>query len=1021
MHRNEKNNGYFALHSIETLTPILMRKIFSFFTGVLLLAGLALDSSAQTGALKGKIRKGNNTETRIAGKSLNQTLNRTTPGNAVQALWDVNLSFDPTDQTGLFGWAGVTYAKGHFFCSKWNGADTIAIFDSTGNFEDILTIPTIGAVRGMTFDGQYIYAANNTRFIQVIDPNTFTKVKVCTVAAAVGNTRWITYNPEGNAGAGSFYCGNYGTALFQVRRPAGTANNMASINNIAATVHGLTGMYGVAYEANGVDSKFWAYDQAQAAGAAVIVQLNANGTVSGVNRNTDMDSPSGAAGSAGGICFGNIPGFPSKSLICLNQGGGVVAYDTKLPGFDASFDSLATNNGLISWPKKWAAPTKMSGKVRSNGVSTLANFSPSVDVMNAETGALVQNLQVLPLTIPAGQVATFETAELVPGFYDVDNLYMAQGVTNYAGDETADNDSSLYFFSITDSTLSQDYIFFDASLASPIGIGAAANDQKSLGSRFNLPVADTLTSVSYYLVAPFEGESSSISIYTVSNGVPSENPIATTTQTYTATAADEADGVVVTLKMDTPLALPAGDFLVAVNELGDSTAGLGSLNFNFKPNTFFVKWNTAPAAGWLDLLQFGGSLQLAFAIYPNFGQVSQNTTTLATCSTSTVSAITFTGASVSSTVIVDGGSAVTARGVCWSTSPNPTVALSTKTIDGAGNGDFTSNVTGLAAGTLYYIRAYATNGVGTSYGNESFFTTQSNNTVAALSTTTATILSATSVNSGGTISSDGGAAITARGVCWSTSSNPTIALSTKTFDGTGTGTFTSSLTGLTPNVTYFLRAYAQNNVGVAYGNEITFVPTTPVSIATLSTAAVSILSGTSATSGGNVTNNGGGPITVRGVCWSTSPAPTNLLATKTQDGTGSGVFTSNISGLSPSTTYFLRAYAENSAGVAYGNEITFSTDINGVAKASNGARSIDFVVSPNPAHDNMNLKLNSTKGGNAEIRVMDIAGKEVMVQTAEIFPGSAILPINLQSLVKGSYMVEIRLGNDAITRKFIKD
>jgi hypothetical protein len=145
------------------------------------------------------------------------------------------------------------------------------------------------------------------------------------------------------------------------------------------------------------------------------------------------------------------------------------------------------------------------------------------------------------------------------------------------------------------------------------------------------------------------------------------------------------------------------------------------------------------------------------------------------------------------------------------------------------------------------------------------------------------------------------------------------------------------------------------------------------------------------------------------------------LATKTQDGSGSGVFTSNITGLSPSTTYFVRAYAENSAGVAYGNEITFSTDITGVAKASNGARSIDFVVSPNPAHDNMNLKLNSTKGGNAEIRVLDISGKEVMVQTAEIFPGSVILPINLQSLVKGSYMVEIRLGNDAITRKFIKD
>jgi hypothetical protein len=92
-------------------------------------------------------------------------------------------------------------------------------------------------------------------------------------------------------------------------------------------------------------------------------------------------------------------------------------------------------------------------------------------------------------------------------------------------------------------------------------------------------------------------------------------------------------------------------------------------------------------------------------------------------STAAISTITNTTASSGGTITNDGGAAVTARGVCWSTSINPTIALSTKTIDGSGTGSFTSNITGLVAGTTYYVRAYATNSVGTAYGNQVVFTT----------------------------------------------------------------------------------------------------------------------------------------------------------------------------------------------------------------------------------------------------------------------------------------------------------
>jgi len=999
-----------------------MRKLFSILSAGILLIGMASETLGQNAALKSRIRKSNAREVKIAQSNQFSSLSLTQPGNNVQALWDVNISFDPTDQTSIFGWAGVVYAKGRFFCSKWNGADTLAIFDSTGTFEDILTIPGIGAVRGMTFDGTYIWAGNNTRNVQVIDPVTFTKVRQHTVPTAVGNVRWITFNPEGNNGAGSFFVGNFESAIFQVRKPAANVTSMASINNIPAATHGLTGMYGMAYEANGPDSRFWAFDQGQPESAAVVVQLNAEGIPTGIKRDVDLDAPAGAGGSAGGIFLANLSDFPGKTLVCLNQGGGVVGYDIRLPVFDAIFDSLATTNGLTAWPKKWTSASKLAGKVRSNGVGTLANFSPSVDVINAETNTTVQNLQVNTVTVSGGQSQFFETAEIVPGFLETDALYLAQGTTNYPGDETAANDTAFAFFALTDSTIAQDYVYFDPGLASIIGIGAPSSDEKSLGAKFSLPAADTLTSVTYFLGAPYPDESTSVSIYSVNNGVPSTTPIATTTLTYTATQDDFQNGAAVTLPLDSPLPLPAGEFLVAVNELGDSICALGSINFNFKPNTFFVKWNSAPSSGeWVDLIQFGGNLMRAFAIYPNFGNVPANTTTAPICSTSAVSAITQNSASANSTVIADGGAPVTERGVCWSTTPNPTIALTTKTSDGNGLGDFTSNVTGLAANTMYYIRAYATNSIGTSYGNESFFTTASNNVLATLTTTAGASVSATSATSGGNITADGGAAITARGICWSTTSGPTINLSTKTFDGTGTGSFTSTMTGLTPNATYYIRAYAQNSVGVAYGDEVTFTMTAPVSLATLTTTAPVALTEATASSGGNITSDGNGSITARGVCWSTSPGPTTALTTKTVDGTGAGVFTSNITGLSVGNTYFVRAYAENSAGVAYGNELTFTVTSTGKIEFGTKSKAVDFVLSPNPARVNLNLILTSTKSGNASIRITDLAGKEVFTQNMTLAAGKQELPVSVEAFAKGAYLVEVNLGGYSVVHKFMKD
>ena len=193
---------------------------------------------------------------------------------------------------------------------------------------------------------------------------------------------------------------------------------------------------------------------------------------------------------------------------------------------------------------------------------------------------------------------------------------------------------------------------------------------------------------------------------------------------------------------------------------------------------------------------------------------------LPTVTTTNVSNITQTTATSGGNVTSDGGANVTARGVCWSTSQNPTISNS-HTTDGSGTGSFTSNITGLTANTTYYVRAYATNEKGTSYGEEKSFTTMVNESMPVVTTNEVTNITQTTATSGGNVTSDGGANVTARGVCWSTSQNPTISNS-HTTDGNGTGSFTSSITGLTANTTYYVRAYATNEKGTSYGEQRSF-------------------------------------------------------------------------------------------------------------------------------------------------------------------------------------------------------
>jgi len=185
----------------------------------------------------------------------------------------------------------------------------------------------------------------------------------------------------------------------------------------------------------------------------------------------------------------------------------------------------------------------------------------------------------------------------------------------------------------------------------------------------------------------------------------------------------------------------------------------------------------------------------------------------------------------------------------------------------------------------------------------------------------------TSATGFGEVRTNGGAPISQRGFVLNTTGNPTVEVFyNKTWNTTtNMGEYTITINELTPNTTYYIRAFATNSVGTGYGEQLTFT-TSPLSLPTVVTKSVSDISQTAALAFGDVTLDGGSPVIEKGFVFDTHGNPTLYTNHgKTSNGSGIGEFTGNITGLNPGTTYYVRAYATTSAGTAYGEQISFTT------------------------------------------------------------------------------------------------
>lgn len=348
--------------------------------------------------------------------------------------------------------------------------------------------------------------------------------------------------------------------------------------------------------------------------------------------------------------------------------------------------------------------------------------------------------------------------------------------------------------------------------------------------------------------------------------------------------------------------------------------------------------------------------------------------TLPTVTTLRVDKITDTTALCVGDIKDSGNADITAKGFCWSTNQEPT--LNDNFVDLYKRNfpvpPFESTITGLTANTTYYVRAYATNEVGTGYGEELNFTTLESNddnngdddgdddnggdndgdgdgnddgngdeieiVIPTVNTLSASCISFNSATLGGEVIADGGAEVTARGFYWNEADvefeGDVPVNDNKVEVGSGTGPFNYYLSGLREGTRYRVMAFSTNEAGTAYGEVINFVTqknNIEIVLPTVTKVTVSEVTYQSVICSAEVVSDGGADVTEYGLYWQKCNPDNNetIEPNYVKVGEGIGAFTHEITGLLESTCYYVGVYAINSAGTVHGETVSFTTESNG--------------------------------------------------------------------------------------------
>ncbi len=291
-----------------------------------------------------------------------------------------------------------------------------------------------------------------------------------------------------------------------------------------------------------------------------------------------------------------------------------------------------------------------------------------------------------------------------------------------------------------------------------------------------------------------------------------------------------------------------------------------------------------------------------------------------------VSNVTVNSASVSAPIDKNEGGEITACGFYYSTVHDTPDSQDVQVSSSTAGNAATANLTGLEEGQTYYIRAYAVNEAGMSYGDVAVFRTVAV-TLPVVKMNEITNVTPSSAKLYGTVTSAGSGIIRRKGFCWSnTQTSPLLGQDASCEVSTGEDVYSYALTGLSGKTKYYVRAYAENEKGISYSETAEFQTGSAAVIPTLSGTTVSEIGETSAKAVATVVSDGGISVSAKGFCYSsTNNQPTLEAGIVFSDASTGGSITGVLKDLEPNAKYYIRAYATNGEGTAYGVVNEFST------------------------------------------------------------------------------------------------
>ncbi len=508
---------------------------------------------------------------------INQAISKNVnPNNNVQDIFDIQFNYP---LTGIAAGVSCVYTGTEFWVGRWN-VDSIYTLDPGGNITSAFKITGVGAagsgVRALTFDGTHIYASVNTTSIKKIDPATKTLVGSITAPSAV---RGLAYDSTANAGAGGFWISNFNTD-FTLISMTGT-----TLETITVAEHGVPGVYGIAYDPYTSGGPYiWTYGQGTGGDSAKIQRVHIpTHTNTHLVHNTwnDVAANTAIAGSIS-VTWRYDPTHYTLMGCTQDATNNLFGYeltDYTPPAIDAECNSIDFYPPFTQIPTFEISQLTWDVNLTNNGTDPIADLSTNFVFDDGTTGVYSPaDFHTLGFTPGSSAIASF--GNFVPP--PVPQAYngTASVNTNAQTDQDPSNDIATYSMNITDSVMARDNGTPTGSLGLPDGSAGV------LGQVFEIPSYCYISSATFLLRNPTEGDSVNVDLYTY-GGLP--DVVVASTPYYVITAAD-SDGVVVTIPFNGGLyAASAGIYFLGVNQ-SNANISLATSTFNWRPDAAYFQF-----------------------------------------------------------------------------------------------------------------------------------------------------------------------------------------------------------------------------------------------------------------------------------------------------------------------------------------------------------------------------------------------------------------------------------------------